>query len=93
LRPGTLLEWENTWRRGLDARKNFVRPVGAWFSQIGRLHQVHHLWRYENLNARKEAREQAWKIEGWSNTVTQTAKLAKQMDAEILVALPFSPLN
>ena len=33
-------------RRGIEARKQFVKPVGAWFSQVGRLHQVHHLWQY-----------------------------------------------
>ncbi|KZO96386.1 NIPSNAP-domain-containing protein [Calocera viscosa TUFC12733] len=93
LRPGTLLEWESTWRRGLDARKHFVKPVGAWFSQVGRLHQVHHIWQYADLNARKEAREQAWQIQGWNNTVTQTAKLATAMDSEILIPLPFSPLK
>jgi len=93
LRPGTLLEWEATWRRGLDARKHFVKPVGAWFSQVGRLHQVHHIWQYADLNARKEARENAWQIEGWNNTVTATAKLATTMDSEILIPLPFSPLK
>ncbi|EJU02627.1 NIPSNAP-domain-containing protein [Dacryopinax primogenitus] len=93
LRPGTLLEWEHTWRRGLDARKHFVKPVGAWFSQVGRLHQVYHIWQYADLNARKEAREQAWQLEGWSATVNQTAKLATSMDSEILIPLPFSPLK
>jgi hypothetical protein len=33
-------------RRGIEARRQFVAPVGAWFSQIGRLHQTHHLWQY-----------------------------------------------
>lgn len=33
-------------RRGIEARRKFVRPVGAWFSQVGRLHQVYHLWQY-----------------------------------------------
>ncbi|CAE6463526.1 unnamed protein product, partial [Rhizoctonia solani] len=46
LQPGSLLEWENVWRRGIEARKQFVKPVGAWFSQVGRLHEVHHLWQY-----------------------------------------------
>lgn len=35
-----------TRRRGIEARMKFVAPVGAWFSQVGRLHQVHHLWQY-----------------------------------------------
>jgi hypothetical protein len=68
LKPGVLLEWENTWydepspdhrqrssgvligffhrRRGIEARRKYVAPVGAWFSQVGRLHQVHHMWQY-----------------------------------------------
>jgi hypothetical protein len=33
-------------RKGIIARKKFVEPVGAWFSQVGRLHQVHHMWQY-----------------------------------------------
>jgi len=33
-------------RRGIEARRKLVAPVGAWFSQVGRLHQVHHMWQY-----------------------------------------------
>lgn len=36
-------------RRGIEARRKFVAPVGAWFSQIGRLHQVHHMWQYPSV--------------------------------------------
>ncbi|KAF8921923.1 hypothetical protein CPB85DRAFT_1209757 [Mucidula mucida] len=93
LKPGTLLEWENAWRRGIDARRKFVAPVGAWFSQVGRLHQVHHMWQYPNLEARKETREKAWQLDGWAETVDKTAQLAKFMDAFVLSPLPYSPLK
>jgi len=93
LKPGTLLEWENTWRRGIEARRKFVSPIGAWFTQIGRLHQVHHMWQYPNLESRKEMREKAWQIDGWAETVSKTAQLAKSMDSFILIPLPFSPLK
>ncbi|KAF8602047.1 NIPSNAP-domain-containing protein [Ceratobasidium sp. AG-I] len=93
LQPGALLEWEAAWRRGIEARKQFVKPVGAWFSQVGRLHQVHHLWQYPNLETRKALREKAWKVDGWSDTVHKTGQLANTMDAYILSALPFSPLK
>ncbi|KAI6047866.1 NIPSNAP-domain-containing protein [Pisolithus marmoratus] len=93
LKPGTLLEWENAWRRGIEARRKFVSPIGAWFSQIGRLHQVHHLWQYPSLDARKETREKAWQIDGWAETVSKTAQLAKEMDSFILAPLPYSPLK
>ncbi|KIY50438.1 NIPSNAP-domain-containing protein, partial [Fistulina hepatica ATCC 64428] len=93
LESGRLLEWENAWRRGLDARRAVASPVGAWYAQIGRLHQVYHLWRYESLEVRKETRERAWQADGWAETVSETAKLAKIMDSYILEALPYSPLK
>jgi NIPSNAP len=34
-------------RKGIEARRKFVEPVGAWFAQIGRLNQVYHLWQYQ----------------------------------------------
>lgn len=46
LKPGRMLEWEQGWRKGLQARKQFVEPVGAWFSQLGDLNYVHHMWAY-----------------------------------------------
>ncbi|KAH9486253.1 Protein NipSnap-like protein 2 [Psilocybe cubensis] len=93
LKPGTLLEWENTWRRGIEARRKSVAPVGAWFSQVGRLHQVHHMWQYPDLQTRRDIREKAWQIDGWAETVSKTAQLAESMDAFILTPLSFSPLK
>ncbi|KAF8753959.1 NIPSNAP protein [Rhizoctonia solani] len=80
-------------RSGIEARKQFVKPVGAWFSQVGRLHEVHHLWQYPDLETRKLTRERAWKVDGWSDTVHKTSQMARTMDSSILAALPFSPLK
>ncbi|KAH9837248.1 NIPSNAP-domain-containing protein [Rhodofomes roseus] len=93
LHPGTLLQWEHTWRKGIEARRKFVEPVGAWFSQVGRLHQVHHMWQYPDLQTRKETREKAWKLDGWAETVSKTAEYSMLMDAIILEPLPYSPLK
>ncbi|KDQ18252.1 hypothetical protein BOTBODRAFT_171909 [Botryobasidium botryosum FD-172 SS1] len=93
LKPGTLLEWESAWRKGIEARRKFITPVGAWFSQVGRLHQVHHIWQHPSLEARKETREKAWQVDGWNDTVHKTSGLANHMDASIMVPLPFSPLK
>jgi hypothetical protein len=46
LKPGKLLEWENHWRKGLEVRKNFMEPIGAWFTQIGTLNRVYHIWQF-----------------------------------------------
>ena len=74
LRPGSLLEWEHEWRAGLEARqKSGHFPAGAWFSQIGELHQVHHLWHYKSLQERKERRAKSWELDHWSQTVSKVS--------------------
>jgi len=91
--PGKLLEWETAWRSGIEARSSTIQPVGAWFSQVGRLHQVHHLWQYENMESRKEKRETAWQTPGWSDTVHKTGEHAITMDTSVMLPLSFSPLK
>jgi len=93
LKPGTLLEWEQAWRRGIEARRKMIEPVGAWFSQLGRLHQVYHMWQYPDLQSRKDTREKAWQLDGWSETVSKTSSYSRIMDSFILEALPYSPLK
>lgn len=93
LSPGTLLEWEATWRRGIEARQKLVKPVGAWYTQNGRLHHVYHLWQHQDLETRKEMRERAWEVDGWADTVHKTSQLSQSMDSLILTPLPFSSLK
>jgi hypothetical protein len=32
LQPGTLLQWEHAWRRGLEARRKFVVSHSAFYA-------------------------------------------------------------
>ncbi|KAL7420145.1 hypothetical protein Q5752_005111 [Cryptotrichosporon argae] len=93
LQPGKLLEWEYAWRKGLEARKRFVQPVGAFFSQVGQLHEVHHIWQYPDMDTRKSTREKAWTVGSWSETVQETVKLTTSMKSTILVPCAWSPLR
>lgn len=93
LHPGNLLEWEQHWRRGLEARKNVMEGVGAWFTQVGSLNTVHHLWQFGDLRERQLAREASWSKNGWSETVHKTVPLIGKMQSRILVPLPWSPVR
>jgi len=93
LTPGNLLDWEQNWKNGLECRRKYCEPVGAWFSQLGKLSFVHHMWQYPDLENRKITREQAWKEDGWADTVERTVQLVQKMEASILIPLPFSPLR
>ncbi|XP_032316264.1 protein NipSnap homolog 2 isoform X2 [Camelus ferus] len=44
LRPGTMIEWGNYWARAIRFRQDGNEAVGGFFSQIGQLYMVHHLW-------------------------------------------------
>jgi len=44
LKPGTMIEWGNNWARGLRYRRNNDEAFAAFFSQVGRMNQVHHFW-------------------------------------------------
>lgn len=44
LKPGTMIEWGNNWARAINFRKNNNEAFAGFFSQIGRLYNVHHIW-------------------------------------------------
>ncbi|NXV65458.1 NIPS1 protein, partial [Molothrus ater] len=44
LKPGTMIEWGNNWARAIKYRQENQEAVGGFFSQIGELYVVHHLW-------------------------------------------------
>ena len=92
LKPGNLLDWETHWRTGLKARRNVMEGVGAWFTQVGALNNIHYLWQFQDLRERQVGREKSWNEKGWSGTVHKTIPLIDKMESRILVPLPWSPV-
>ncbi|OBZ85580.1 Protein NipSnap 2 [Choanephora cucurbitarum] len=93
LKPGSLLEWEMYWRKGLECRRQFCEPIGAWFTQLGDLNTVYHMWAYPDLHTRKTTREEAWNTDGWAETVHKTVPLVNHMSSFIMKPLPHSPIR
>lgn len=44
LKPGTMIEWGNNWARAINHRRSNDEAFAGFFSQIGRLYNVHHIW-------------------------------------------------
>ena len=44
LKPGTMIEWGNNWARAINFRRENEEAFAGFFSQVGRLYQVHHFW-------------------------------------------------
>lgn len=93
LKPGTMIEWGNNWARGIKFRQANDETVAGYFSQIGELYAVHHIWAYESLQSRKEVREAAWRRPGWDDCVAHTVPLIRHMTSRVLIPTKFSPLQ
>jgi len=91
LKPGTMIEWGNNWARAINYRRNNKEAFAGFFSQIGRLYNVHHIWCYSDLHTRKETRESAWRLPGWDECVAYTVPLIREMHSRILCPTKFSP--
>ncbi|KAL7286350.1 hypothetical protein TKK_0019307 [Trichogramma kaykai] len=91
LKPGTMIEWGNNWARAINFRRNNDEAFAGFFSQIGRLYNVHHIWCYKDLQSRKETRESAWRSPGWDECVAYTVPLIREMHCRILNPTSFSP--
>ncbi|CAN0332654.1 protein NipSnap homolog 1-like [Lampetra fluviatilis] len=93
LKPGTMIEWGNNWARAIRYRQENSEAVGGFFSQIGELYNVHHLWAYRDLQSRDETRAAAWQKPGWEECVYYTVPLIRWMESRVMIPLKFSPLQ
>ncbi|XP_003465880.1 protein NipSnap homolog 2 isoform X2 [Cavia porcellus] len=93
LRPGTMIEWGNYWARAIRFRQDNNEAVGGFFSQIGQLYMVHHLWAYKDLQSREDTRNAAWHKHGWEELVYYTVPLIQEMESRIMIPLKTSPLQ
>lgn len=91
LKPGTMIEWGNNWARAITFRQSHNEAWGGYFSQVGRLYNVHHIWCYSGMEDRKKQRESAWTHPGWDEVVAYTVPLIGNMHTRILHPTPFSP--
>uniref|UniRef100_U3JX81 Nipsnap homolog 1 n=1 Tax=Ficedula albicollis TaxID=59894 RepID=U3JX81_FICAL len=89
----TMIEWGNNWARAIKYRQENQEAVGGFFSQIGELYVVHHLWAYRDLQSREETRNAAWRKRGWDENVYYTVPLIRTMESRIMIPLKISPLQ
>ncbi|XP_002169715.2 protein NipSnap homolog 1 isoform X1 [Hydra vulgaris] len=91
LKPGTLIEWGNKWGSAIQIRRKDA--VGGFFSQVGDLYEVHHMWAYHDLEHRKKQREDMWEAPGWDDLVAGTIPLVRSMEARVLQPISSSPMQ
>lgn len=93
LKPGTMVEWGNYWAKAIKLRDyQHTEAYMGLFSQIGELYNVKHIWCYESLDARQQAREVVWQHtqDQWQEIVARTVPLIRRMSSRVLKPLPNS---
>jgi len=93
LQPGQIPKWAERFQGGLPARLNYSRPYGVFFSDIGELNSVAHIWPYRSLGHRAEVREAAVQNKEWASTVAETMPYIQKMNSKILHPAEWSPLK
>ncbi len=90
---GKAPEWLSHFKVGLKAREKYSKIVGLWSTDIAQLNQVVHLWAYNDLNHRAEARAKAVQDPEWKAFLAKGSPLLAEMESIILTPADFSPLR
>lgn len=73
--------------------KHLGQPVGWYFSEVGGLNQITHMWQYEDLNDRATRRAAMQADPDWQVYIKKIAdaKILLSQENELLVPAPWSP--
>lgn len=93
LHPGKVPEWLQLFKDALPTRQKYSSPVGVWSAEVGELNRVVHLWWYESLDQRLQARQASMTDPVWKETAGKLGALTQVMESKVLIATAFSPLK
>src|SRR5215468_3323900 len=88
LAPRALPEFQRRFGEALPPRLALSPLAAFWYTEIGPLNQVVHVWPYENALERSRIRAQVVNDGIWP---PQTSAFVADMKSELLTPLPFSP--
>ena len=83
---GGVAEFEENTRRALPHREKYSKLTAFFHTEIGNLHQMVHIWAYDDLNQRIRVREVASKDPHWP---PPNNHLIERQYTEIMLPAPF----
>jgi hypothetical protein len=91
--PGVLVRKAMpVWKDNIGARTALSPLVACWFTDLGAMNTVVHIWAYSDLTHMQSVKVQAAKSGVWPIKTTPDLAPLKQ-DSLVAVPLPFSPLQ
>jgi hypothetical protein len=91
LQPGKVAAYGEAMREALPLREKHSSPVGYWFTEVGPLNTVVHIWGYRDLAQRAEVRRALAADAEWQTAVGRLMPLLQSQEATILVPTSYSP--
>jgi len=88
LRPRALPEFLKRFGEAYEKRKRFSELYAFWYSELGPLNQVVHVWPYQDITERTRIRAEAVKDGSWP---PKTAEFITQMQTDIMLPMAGVP--
>jgi len=89
LHPRSLPEVIRRFGEGYGERKTLSEMAGFFYSEIGPLNQIVHIWPYEDLSERDRVRKESLSLKGWPPGI---AEYIIRQTVEIYNPWPISPV-
>jgi hypothetical protein len=79
---------------GLEVQlRHLPRLLGYFVTEIGTLHQVVHLWGYQDFGERERCRKTLRADPGWQAYVPKVRPLFEKQENRIMLPTPWSPIR
>lgn len=79
---------------GLPIISKYAQLVGFWYTEIGELNQIVHIWGYDSLNAREARRIELYKDQEWvEKFIPLVLPMFEKQENKILCPSNFSPIK
>ena len=88
LQPRSLPEVLKRFETGYQIRKKHSEIAAFFYTEIGPLNQIIHIWPYEDMAERATVRAAASKDEGWPPAI---GEFVDTQNSEVFVTSPFTP--
>jgi len=88
IQPRSLPEVLKRFGEAYEKRKEFSQLAAFWYTEIGPLNQIIHVWPYADIAERNKVRAEAAKSGSWPPAI---GEFIVSMNSEIFVPAPFSP--
>ncbi|WP_420994077.1 NIPSNAP family protein [Cupriavidus sp. 30B13] len=81
-------------KEGLPVISRYATLVGWWYTEIGELNQVVHIWAYQSLDERIERRAALYRDPDWlERFVPKAFPMLIKQESQLLRPAAFSPIR